>query len=87
MKFKYILKKIKNEIVAIFGIDFCLQSKMWVGGVSAGGLDGEGMDRGCTPPETATEAGGTHPTGIYSCYSIFAHFHGGAKFRTQHQRL
>ena len=33
------------------------------GGVWTGG----GWTGGCTPPKMATEAGGKHPTGMYTC--------------------
>ena len=47
-----------------------------VGAWSRGGVHGPGgvcMVRGgaWSPPETATAAGGTHPTGMHSCFSFF----------------
>ena len=45
-------------------------------GVSPGPHPG-GCIPACTeadPPPTATAAGGTHPTGMHSCYLLFFHF-------------
>ena len=38
------------------------------GAWSQGG--GGAWSRGCMVPPTATAAGGTHPTGMHSCYSL-----------------
>ena len=35
-----------------------------------GGRGWRGCGMGCTPPETAIEAVGTHPTGMHSCLPI-----------------
>ena len=45
----------------------------WRGAWSRGEVPGPGGG-GCveTPPGTATAAGSTHPTGMHSCYSLFA---------------
>ena len=40
------------------------------GGWSAPGGGGQGVPSG-DPPGTATGAGGTHPTGMHSCFSFF----------------
>ena len=37
---------------------------IWPGGCLPGGV----CLVGCTPPETASAADGTHPTGMHSCY-------------------
>ena len=47
-----------------------LPGDAWSGEGSAPGGVGEmsGPGRGVEAPLTATAAGGTHPTGMYSCY-------------------
>ena len=38
------------------------------GGVCSGGVPAPGGVPGGDPPGTATAAGGTHPTGMHSCF-------------------
>ena len=44
----------------------CLVLGAWSRGVCAWSQGGPGRD----PPEMATAAGGTHPTGMHSCYIL-----------------
>ena len=41
----------------------------WLGGSASGGPGGD-------PPGTATAAGGTHPTGMHSCWKLNCHLNG-----------
>ena len=47
------------------------------GGLFLGGVPGPGMPGRDTPPGTATAAGGTHPTGMHSCWQILVKIHKG----------
>ena len=42
----------------------CSRGGAWSRGVCSGGVPGE------DPPETATATGGTHPTGMHSCFNF-----------------
>ena len=47
------------------------------GGGWSGGLGPRGWVPGEPNPQTATAAGGTHPTGMHSCYDLFLQGRGG----------
>ena len=47
-------------------------------GSALGGVCSQGVPGGDPPPLTATAAGGTHPTGMHSCFTF--NFHSQRKF-------
>ena len=59
----------RNEVGA--RLCLCVCDSVHRGGVlSRGGWSGPGGMPGGEPPGTATAAGGTHPTGMHSCFLL-----------------
>ena len=59
------------SVILFTGGGACSGGYLLPGGVPApGGMPAPGVGAWWRPPQTATAAGGTHPTGMHSCFFV-----------------